>query len=77
MFSGHMPDITPAQLIAALTWVGSQVVAAGWINNDQSQHWVQLGSTVIASAWLIGDAMLRGFRNVRKAAEAKAGQPSA
>ena len=75
MFTGHMPDITPAQLIAALTWIGAQAVAAGWINNDQSQHWVQLGSTIISAAWVIGDAVLRGFRNVRKAAEANAQKP--
>lgn len=74
MFKGNMPDLTPAQLIAALTWIGSQAVAAGWIDNAHSQHWVQLGSTIISSAWIAGDAILRGFRNVRKAAEAKATQ---
>lgn len=68
-FQGHMPDITPAQLVAALTWVGSQAVAAGWVNNDQAQHWVQLGSTIITAAWLIGDAILRGARNVGNAAK--------
>jgi hypothetical protein len=72
MFKGHMPDITPAQLVAAITWVAAQAVAAGWINNDQSQHWVQLSSTIVTAVWIAGDAILRGFRNVRKAAEANA-----
>jgi hypothetical protein len=76
MFSGHLPDITPAQLIAALSWVAAQAVAAGWVNNDQSQHWLQLGSTIISAVWIVGDAALRGFRNIRKAAEAKAGTPT-
>lgn len=72
MFSGHMPNITQAQILAALTWVASQAVAAGWVNNDQSQHWLQLGSTIVTSAWVIADALLRGFRNIRAAAEATA-----
>lgn len=73
MFKGKMPDITPAQVIAALTWIAAQAVAAGWVNNDQAQHWLQLGSTIVASVWVLGDAILRGFRNIRVAAETKAG----
>jgi hypothetical protein len=73
MFKGKMPDITAAQVIAALTWVAAQAVAAGWVNNDQAQHWLQVGSTIVASVWLLGDVLLRGARNIRVASEAKAG----
>jgi hypothetical protein len=73
---GHMPNVTPVQLIAALTWVASQAVAAGWIDGDASKRYVSIGSTVITSVWIAGDAILRGFRNIRKAAEAKAGTPT-
>lgn len=73
MFKGNMPNITQAQILAALTWIATQAVAAGWVNNDQAQHWLQLGSTILASVWVLGDALLRGFRNIRVAMEAKAG----
>ncbi len=77
MFKGQMPNITQAQVIAALSWIATQAVAAGWVNNDQSQHWLQLGSTIVASVWVLADAALRGFRNIRVAAETKAGVPPA
>lgn len=65
---GNMPDITAAQIIAALTWVAAQAVAAGWVNNDDAQHWLQLGSTIVTAVWIIGDALLRGARNIGNAA---------
>jgi hypothetical protein len=64
---GRMPDITQSQVLAAIVWVVSQAVAVGWINNDQAQHWVQLGSTILASVWIIADTLLRGFRNMNEA----------
>lgn len=73
MFKGHMPDITPAQIIAGLTWLGAQAVGAGWVDNAHEQRYLFLGSTIVSSVWIAGDALLRGFRNIRKAAEAKAG----
>ena len=72
MFGGKTPDVTQAQILAALTWVASQAVAAGWVDNNQSQHWLQLGSTIVTAVWVVADAVLRGFRNIRAAAEAKA-----
>lgn len=63
-FKGKMPDITQSQVLAALVWVVAQAVAAGWIDNDQAQHWVQLGSTILASVWILADTLLRGFRNM-------------
>ena len=73
MFKGRFPDITAAQVIAALTWVAAQAVAAGWVDNDAAQHWLQLGSTIVASVWLVADVLLRGSRNIRAASEANAG----
>lgn len=67
MFKGKMPDITQAQLLAALTWIVSQAVATGWVNSDVGQKWLQIGSSVIAAAWVIGDAILRSFRNIAAA----------
>ncbi len=67
MFKGKMPDITQAQLLAALTWIVSQAVATGWVDSNIGQKWLQIGSSVIAAAWVIGDAILRSFRNIAAA----------
>ena len=71
MFKGKFPDITQAQILAALTWISTQAVAAGWVNNDQAQHWLQVGSTILAAVWVLGDALLRGFRNINDAIKHK------
>ncbi len=71
MFRGKFPDLTAAQLIAALTWVAAQAVAAGWIDSDHSKRYVSIGSTIITSVWIAGDAILRGVRNIREALEKK------
>ena len=57
-----MPDITPAQIAAFAAWVVSQAVAWGWISNDQGQILLSAGATVLAAAWKIADAFLRGRR---------------
>jgi|KBSMisStandDraft_5_1062788.scaffolds.fasta_scaffold22502_6 hypothetical protein len=67
LLNGKRPDITAAQVISVLTWIITQAVSVGWVNNDQAQHWLQVGSSVIAAAWIIGDALLRGSRNVAAA----------
>lgn len=66
---GRMPNITQSQITAAIIWVAAQAVAAGWINNDQAQHWVQLGSTILASVWILADTLLRGARNISEASK--------
>jgi hypothetical protein len=73
MFTSKMPDITLAQLTAALMWVGAQAVSAGWIDNNHMQKYVALGSTILTATWIVGDAVLRGARNVRHAIEASNG----
>lgn len=62
MFNGKMPDITPAQIAAFLTFVVGQAVAFGWLDQARSQVLVSAGSTIIAAAWKIADAFLRGAR---------------
>jgi hypothetical protein len=70
--SGTMPDLTPAQLVAALTWIVSQAVAFGWLDTRYSQIILSVGSTVIVAAWKIADAIIRNGR-----ASAVAANPSA
>lgn len=62
MFRGQMPDITPGQIAALLTFVGSQAVAYGLLSNQQEQTFISIGGIVIAAAWKIADAVLRGQR---------------
>lgn len=68
MFTGKRPDITPAQLLAALTWVLSQAVAFGWLDSQHSQTYLSIGASIISAGWMVGDAVLRGLRNVGGAA---------
>lgn len=62
MFSGHTPVITQAQLVAVLGWIVAQAVAFGWVDNDQAQVLLSSGATVVAVAWKLADAFLRGKR---------------
>ena len=72
MFSGKFPNITPAQLTAVATWAISQIVAWGWISNDQGQILLSAGATIVAAAWKIADGFLRANR-----AKAVAANPDA
>lgn len=69
---GHMPDITPAQVIAAVTWAIAQGIAWGWVNNDDGQRIISTASTLISGAWIFADMLLRSARNKRLANEALA-----
>jgi hypothetical protein len=60
---GKRPDITPAQLVAALAWVVAQAVAFGWLDTQRSQVILSVGATGIAAAWKIADAIIRSGRN--------------
>lgn len=62
MFTGKTPSITPAQIGALLTFVIGQAVAFGLLNQAREQTYVSVGSIVIAAAWKIADALLRGAR---------------
>lgn len=63
----NMPNITQAQIAAVITAVVGQIVAWGWVNNDNAQLVISIGSFVLASVWKMVDAYLRGQRNKRAA----------
>jgi hypothetical protein len=67
------PDITLAQLTAAVSWIAAQAVGMGLIDSHQEQWLIQLGSTVIAGAWMIADGIIRAGRNRTAAAEVDKG----
>jgi hypothetical protein len=56
------PDVTMAQLIAAVAWLAMQLVGMGLIDENTSQLLVQVGSTVVAGVWVIADAIIRNGR---------------
>jgi hypothetical protein len=62
MLSGPMPKITPAPIISVLTFVVSQAVAWGWVNNDSGQRLISAGGTLIAIVLPVVEAYLRGER---------------
>ena len=57
-----MPDITPAQIAAVVGWIVAQLVAFGWVDQRREQLLISVGSTVLAAAWKLADAYLRGQR---------------
>lgn len=69
------PDITVAQMIAAVSWVIAQALAMGVIDKDQSQLFLQIASTGIAAAWVIADAIIRQGRAKAAAAVTIAQSP--
>lgn len=62
MFTEPTPSITAAQIAALVTFVVGQLVAWGWITDGSAQLAVSIGSTVLAAAWKLADAYLRGQR---------------
>lgn len=64
MFRGTMPDITPAQIAAVVGWIVAQLVAYGVLDARYQALALSIGATVLAVAWKIADAWLRGKRAV-------------
>jgi hypothetical protein len=62
-FTGFMPDVTPAQVTAVVSWVVAQAVAYGVLDTRYSQLAVSAGATVLFSAWKIADAVIRNGRS--------------
>jgi hypothetical protein len=62
MLTGKTPDITPAQIAAILTFVVGQAVAFGLVNQTRAQTLISVGSIIVAAAWKLADAYLRGHR---------------
>lgn len=57
-----MPDVTPAQILALVTFVVSQVVAWGFVSNVAGQRLISVGGILVPIAWKLADAYLRGQR---------------
>lgn len=57
-----MPDITPAQIFALLTFIITQIVAWGFVSNDAGQRLISAGGIIIPAVWKIVDAYLRAQR---------------
>jgi hypothetical protein len=62
MFGGKTPVITQAQIAAIITFIVAQVVAFGWVDGAQAQVMISAGGTLVAVAWKLADAFLRGSR---------------
>jgi hypothetical protein len=73
MFGLGAPVITQAQIAAAIAWVVSQLVAMGVLDEDSTQLVLSASSSLLAAAWMIGDAILRANR-AKAAAMAAAAQ---
>jgi hypothetical protein len=67
-----MPAITPAQVLAFVTFIVGNAVAFGWVDQAREQTLISAGSTIIAVALKLADSYLRGQR-----AKAVAANPSA
>lgn len=69
--SGAMPDVTPAQTVAVVSWIVAQAVAFGYLDIRYQQVAVSAGATVLAAVWKLADAWIRNGR-----AHAVAANPS-
>lgn len=70
-----MPDITLAQILAALAWVVGQIVAMGFVDNDTGQLVLQVGTTVLSAVWFVADAIIRHGRSKVAVAAVVQGHP--
>lgn len=70
-----MPDITPAQVLAVITFVLVQLVAYGVIDGTVQQAALSAAGTIVPAIWALADAFLRGKRNEARAAVVAAGHP--
>jgi hypothetical protein len=70
------PDITLAQILAGVAWVASQAVAMGLIDSNQSAFALQIASTIIGAAWVLGDSIIRQGRAKAAAAVEIAQSPA-
>jgi len=69
-----LPDITPAQILAVITFVLTQAVAYGLIDGTVQQAALSAAGTVVPAIWTFADALLRGKRNEAHATMVAAGK---
>lgn len=63
-----MPDITQAQVAAAITWVVTQLISWGIMDGAVGQRVLSASASLLAFAWILGDSIIRHGRNQARAA---------
>lgn len=58
-----MPDLTPAQGLAAVIWFVSQLIGLGVVDSRTSKIVITVSATVLAAAWFLADAFIRYGRS--------------
>jgi hypothetical protein len=67
MFSGARPDITPAQVLALLTFALTELVGLGLVTNHTEKLILGIAGIVIPAALKLADSHLRGKRAIAQA----------
>jgi hypothetical protein len=70
--TGPRPNVTQAQILALLVWLGAQAVAWGWLSAEPSKVTLSAAATLLAGAWHYADAHIRHGRNLAHAADVAA-----
>jgi hypothetical protein len=70
-----LPDVTPAQVLAVITFILTQAVAYGLIDGTVQQAALSAAGTIVPAVWAFADAFLRGKRNEVRAVALAAGKP--
>lgn len=66
LFNGSMPDVTPIQAFAFVTWVLTQAVSLGFMSGETDKLLLSVSGTVIPVAVGYYDAHIRRSRNIAK-----------
>jgi hypothetical protein len=56
------PDITLAQITAAVAWIVGQAVSMGALDANSSKVILSVATTIITAAWVIADSVIRHGR---------------
>jgi hypothetical protein len=62
LFNTQLPDITPAQVLAVITFIVAQLVAYGVLDGTAQQAVLSAAGTIVPAVWALADALLRGKR---------------
>lgn len=65
------PDLTPAQLLAFVTWAVAQLVAFGVVDDETRQIMLSGAGTILPAVWAFADAIIRHGRSRAIAAPPK------